>query len=157
MREALVLALQEYKGALLLVSHDRHLLRHCVNTFWHIQNQTVTEFKEDLETYTESVIRKQPIQVSTATTSGRQRRQDNARQREILKPLRKRQTELEQLIDTTNHKIKALSERLADPLTYEKESTSNIQELTQKHGHLKKMLEKHEEDWLNIGNEIDLF
>ena len=68
--------------------------------------------------------------MSAAPTSGRQRRQDSATQREILKPLRKRQTELEQLIDITNDKIEALSELLADPLTYEKESTSNIQELT---------------------------
>ncbi|MFT5134545.1 MAG: ATP-binding cassette subfamily F protein 3, partial [Gammaproteobacteria bacterium] len=51
MRHALTLALQEYKGAMLIVSHDRHLLRNCVNEFWLVANKTIVPFDGDLSDY----------------------------------------------------------------------------------------------------------
>lgn len=155
MREALVLAMQEYRGALLLVSHDRHLLRNCVNTLWLIENQTITEFRDDLETYTEIVKKKQHLKDSNSNTKARQRRQDKAKKREVLQPLRNRQTQLEQLIDQTYRQIKALTVVLSNPSTYEKKSTSDVQELTQKHGHLKKTLEQYEGEWFKLTEKIE--
>ena len=58
MREALAIALQAYDGALLLVSHDRHLLRECVDDLWLVANRTVTRFQNDIDAYAE--MRKRP-------------------------------------------------------------------------------------------------
>ena len=51
MREALSMALQTFEGALVIVSHDRHMLRASANQFWLVHNQTVTDFDGDLEDY----------------------------------------------------------------------------------------------------------
>ena len=52
MRQALAIALQEYRGAVLLVSHDRHLLRQCADDFWLVADGTVSRFRDDLDAYT---------------------------------------------------------------------------------------------------------
>ena len=52
MRQALAIALQEYRGAVLLVSHDRHLLRQCADDFWLVADGTVGRFRDDLDAYT---------------------------------------------------------------------------------------------------------
>jgi len=51
MRQALTMALQSFEGAMVLVSHDRHLLRNTVDTFWRVADGTVTEFDGDLDEY----------------------------------------------------------------------------------------------------------
>ena len=52
MRQALAIALQEYRGAVLLVSHDRHLLRQCADDFWLVADGAVKRFRDDLDAYT---------------------------------------------------------------------------------------------------------
>ena len=51
MRHALTMALQSFKGAILLISHDRHLLSSSVDTFYLVDNKTVDVFDGDLDDY----------------------------------------------------------------------------------------------------------
>jgi ATP-binding cassette subfamily F protein 3 len=51
MRHALAMALQGYTGAIVLVSHDRHLMRHVVETLWLVQDGSVSEYAGDLAAY----------------------------------------------------------------------------------------------------------
>ena len=51
MRHALAMALQGYTGAIVLVSHDRHLLRHVVESLWLVEGGSVAEYPDDLSTY----------------------------------------------------------------------------------------------------------
>ena len=56
MRHALAMALQGYTGAIVLVSHDRHLLRHVVESLWLVEGGAVTEYPDDLPTYEKWVL-----------------------------------------------------------------------------------------------------
>lgn len=56
MRHALAMALQGYTGAIVLVSHDRHLLRHVVESLWLVEGGSVSEYPDDLTTYEKWVL-----------------------------------------------------------------------------------------------------
>lgn len=56
MRHALAMALQGYTGAIVLVSHDRHLLRHVVESLWLVEDGSVSEYPDDLTTYEKWVL-----------------------------------------------------------------------------------------------------
>lgn len=101
MREALALALQTYRGALLLVAHDRHLLRRCVDDFWLLEHGRVRRYQDDLDAY-------------AALRRGRTKRQANAPPRPpARRDLRRRQERLEEEIERLGGRVAALEERLA--------------------------------------------
>lgn len=101
MREALALALQTYRGALLLVAHDRHLLRRCVNDFWLLEHGRVRRYQDDLDAY-------------AALRRGRTKREVNAPPRpSARRDLRRRQERLEEEIERLGGRVTVLEERLA--------------------------------------------
>ena len=56
MRESLMMAINSFKGAVILITHDWHLLRHTVDTLWLVANQTIKPYMEDLEAYRTQVL-----------------------------------------------------------------------------------------------------
>ena len=110
MREALAVALQAYQGALLLVSHDRHLLRRCVDLFYLVAGGDVQPFQGDLDAYAAPHL-EAPNRPDRVSGSRRQPKRQNAQARRRLQA---RQRQLETEMDRTATAAATLEKRLAD-------------------------------------------
>ena len=71
MREALTEALQDYEGALIVVAHDRHLLRATADEFWLVAEGTLTRFDGDLDDYRDWVRSRRPAKTPPSATAKR--------------------------------------------------------------------------------------
>ena len=78
MRAALAHALDSFEGAVIVVAHDQHLLRQCVNEFWLIERGTVATFEGDLEEYEESLERVTEVPKKSPTRSSKEVRKERA-------------------------------------------------------------------------------
>jgi ATP-binding cassette subfamily F protein 3 len=116
MREALAIALQDYTGALLLVSHDRSLLHRTADEFWLVENGAVHAFNGDLDAYTAS---RAALAPPARAQSGRKaQRQAAAAKRQTEKPLRDKVNRLEADLDKLTELLKSVVGRLAERVVY---------------------------------------
>ena len=119
-REALVHALNDYGGAVILISHDRHLLEACVDRLWLVADGTIRPFQGDLEDYRNMVLKGDGGTAANAGTSvpsaatQREARQAAAALREKLGPVRKKLKECEALMADLQKKIQSIDDRLAE-------------------------------------------
>ena len=155
MRQALALALQEYEGALLLVSHDRHLLRHTVDSFWLVAKGTVANYDDDLDAYAELTKSKSARRSIPVADSAQERRRSKADARIHTQSLRQSRDQLEADMTQLQSRLNQLTERLANSATYTSESTANIKALSEEHGQLKKKLAALEQSWLEIEERLE--
>jgi len=164
MRRALTLALQEYTGALVAVSHDRHLLRSVTDRLWLVDGGGVTAFDGDLEDYRRWLLaRERPSQAASQQPvaeeepeSGedpRQRRKDAAERRQQLKPLKKEIQRLEKELDRLHRRKQELDQVLADPGLYAADQKERLAGLLEEQGQVKKELEDTEAAWLAASEE----
>ena len=153
MREALGLALQDYAGALLVVSHDRSLLKRTVDEFWLVENGRVDTYQDDLESYAASragaVLRK-PTQHDR-----REERRAAASRRQQEKPLRDRLRRIESEMATLEANIAQLEARLADPDIYQTLPADELAELLAESGRLRQAMEQAEHDWLETSEALE--
>ncbi len=152
MREALALALQDYDGALVLVSHDRHLLRQCTDTLWLVAQGRVEPFPDGLDAYTEVSLGRQDRPVRHERKN---RRRQSAAHREAIKPLMKKRARLERAIEAFTEELDELSTVLSNSATYDHASTEQISELLARQGRLRKRLAQTEAEWLEIQERIE--
>ena len=155
MRQALTFALQEYEGALLLVSHDRHLLRHTVDSFWLVAKGTVANYDDDLDAYAELTKSKSARRSIPVADSAQERRRSKADARIHTQSLRQSRDQLEADMTQLQSRLNQLTERLANSATYTSESTANIKALSEEHGQLKKKLAALEQSWLEIEERLE--
>ncbi len=160
-REALIHALNDYEGAVILISHDRHLLEATVDRLWIVRGGTVTPYDGDLESYRQESLAsaKQGAAARRANGGGvltadiKRSREDERRQaaqrRAGLAPLRKQMTEHEKRIEMLQKKIAAIDLGLADPALYEKQA-AKAQALTLERAALAKGLKAAEEAWFEV-------
>jgi len=163
MVHALTIALQEFQGALIIVSHDRHLLSNTVDEFYSIHQGVFAEFKGDLGDY-EKWLNTQASATQSSKEHGgkpdsgkldkKQQRQEAALRREQQAPLRKQEKQLEREIDQINSKLKQLEQKLADSSIYEEARKAELTEILQKQGELKSQLAKAEEDWMGVMEQL---
>jgi ATP-binding cassette subfamily F protein 3 len=161
-REALIRALNEYEGAVILISHDRHLIDACADRLWIVRGGTAAPYDGDLESYKTLCLSERKASGNGRTANGaaetKRSRQDERRsaagRRAELAPLRKRQTELEKQIDALNRKIAALDQKLADPALYAR-NPAKAQDMAQERGLLVKNLSATEEQWLEASEEYE--
>jgi len=153
MREALALALQDFGGALIVVSHDRSLLKRVVDELWLVDDGKVESFAGDLDAYTTT---RTPVTAARATThERRQARQQSAAARNREKPLRERIRRLEREIEEASAALRALESRLADPDAYQKLPAAELARLMAESGQHRKRLEAHEHDWLEAQEALE--
>jgi ATP-binding cassette subfamily F protein 3 len=157
-REALIHALNDYEGAVILISHDRHLLEATVDRLWIVRGGTVVPYDGDLETYRlESLAAvksgsggKVAHGSGSPAPDGKRTREDERRQaaqrRAELAPLRKQMTEHEKRIEALQKKIAGIDFALGDPSLYEKQP-AKAQALTLERAALGKELKAAEEAW----------
>jgi ATP-binding cassette subfamily F protein 3 len=159
MRHALEVALQGFDGALLLVSHDRHMLRNTVEELLLVHDGQVEEYREDLNSYEKWILasyRAVKSGTDAATdTSRKERRQQAAAQREQLRPLKKQLAKLETAMGKLNKTLGELQSKLADPDLYTEERKDELAELLRLEGEAKGQAEVLEEDWLNRQHELE--
>ena len=169
MRHALNVALQDYVGAMVIVSHDRHLLRTVTDTLLLVDSGKVNLFNGDLEDYRQWVkesLKEQNNTESNSSTNAtnnssntafnkKQQRQSAAENRKLLQPLRNKLKKLEQQIEKLNHEQDTIQTRLADSSLYEENNKLELKTALAKQTSVSQTLEKVEEDWLAISEEIE--
>jgi ATP-binding cassette subfamily F protein 3 len=153
MREALALALQEFAGALVIVSHDRSLLQRVVDELWLVDEHRVTTFDGDLDAYTTT---RTPVAPARAATHARrQTRQSEAATRNLGKPLRDRVRRAEAAIEAVSEALRAVEARLADPEIYRSLPADELDALLAESGRLRAKLEAHERDWFEAQEALE--
>ncbi|RZW17413.1 MAG: ATP-binding cassette domain-containing protein, partial [Desulfobulbaceae bacterium] len=162
MRHALTVALQQFAGAIIVVSHDRHLLNNTVTEFYAITKGRLSRFDGDLADYQKLVQREQSTSEGAPGTevSGtsaevipvdkRAQRQQAAARRQLLAPLKKEITGLESAMELLGNKLVGIDEQLLDSSLYEDSNRSQLKELLLEQGALKSELAATEEKWLEL-------
>ena len=125
-REALVHALNDYSGTLVIVSHDRHLIEATVDRFWLVTGGSVETFDGDIDDYRKVVLERPQTRhaaVDAANrSSARDRRRVAAKRRAEAAPLRQKIKKTEALIASLQNQIRQIDAALADPRLYETDS-----------------------------------
>jgi ATP-binding cassette subfamily F protein 3 len=161
MRHALTLALQEYEGAIVLVSHDRHLLRTTADSLWLVANGAVQPFDGDLDDYRDWLGQREtdPAVSEPALTTRKQQKRDEAEARNRRyaqkRPLAQRLAKLERRMDELERERKPLGLWLADPQSYE--DKEKLQPVLLREAALRRELERAEEEWLALQAELEAF
>lgn len=155
MRHALTVALQGFEGALVVVSHDRHLLSNTVDEFYSIHNGRCQEFEGDLHDYEKWMQEHSKSSTGTAAASNdekkgdrKEQRQQAAAQRQQLAPLRNEIKKLEQQMEKAHKQLVEVEDLLADVTLYEEARNAQLAELLLKQAKLKAGCESLEELWL---------
>jgi ATP-binding cassette, subfamily F, member 3 len=155
MREALADALADFDGALVLVSHDRHLLGMVCDSFWRVADGKVESFDGDLDDYarwlrSRGAAPKKSAEVDAKPAeSAADRRRAAAAQRENEKATRQRVKKIETRVATIDADLTALEQKLADPQTYNG-PTAELMKLGQRQAELRKEKETLEAEWLEL-------
>ncbi|MGI9301348.1 MAG: ATP-binding cassette domain-containing protein [Gammaproteobacteria bacterium] len=162
MRHALAVALQDFAGAVVLVTHDRHLLRLVTNELWLVANGTATKFTGDLDDYARWLMERVETTHSaedelpqSATPTARRRRQQNAESRRRLQPLRNNVAQLDRQLQKLYNEKARLHERLSDANLYDPESKGELNALLQDKGKVERKLGSIEERWLAARAQIE--
>ncbi len=168
MRHALAVALQGYTGAIVLVSHDRHLMRHAVESLWLVDNGAVTEYPDDLTAYEQWVlsgdrtaaVNSDKAAKKTALTQdgggqSKQNRQGAAEQRARLRPLQKALEKTERTLEGSQQKLGELQAQLANSDLYEPDQHDQLAQLVEQEGLLKAQLGELEEIWMQQQEAIE--
>lgn len=163
-REALIHAINTYEGAVILISHDRHLLEACADRLWLVKNGHVAPYDGDMESYRlECLSERGAGRANTSDETSdsansrnarqQQRREDAARRAELA-PLRKDIAKKEKTVDRLHAEIAALDVKLGDNALYESDP-EKAAELVRKRGELAKALEQAETEWLSASEAYD--
>ena len=155
-REALINALNGYNGAVILVSHDPHLLELCVERLWVVAGGTCKPFDGDLEAYGQQLLADKKAE--SAATKGekaapqgskKEDRKASAEARAALAPLRKAVQSAEKRLDNLTRYKEQAERDLADPKLYaDPAGASKVVALKKKLAELARDMEKAESDWL---------
>ena len=164
MRHALNLALQEYDGGVVLVSHDRSLLRTTCERFLLVADGRAQSFDGDLDDYKDWLAQQRAREATAAAPPGkeerRQQREQAAADRQALlarrRPLVKEIEKLEQKIAKLQAEKHPLDERVADPTLYTGPQAGEVQALLKRQAELAQQIEAAEERWLEVQAELEV-
>ncbi len=164
MRHALTLALQSFEGAMVLVSHDRHLLRTVCDDLWLVAHGKADTFEGDLDDYATWLSEQGVASTQKETSSGehtqaarKAKRKDDAERRKLLQPKRNQLKKLEKELETLHSKEATLNEALADAAIYEESEKAKLLKLTSEHNVVKQRLDEVEEAWMMLSEELESF
>lgn len=183
MREALTMALQTFAGAIVIVSHDRHLLKATVDEYWLVEDGKVASFEGDLHDYHKHVQAKQADSNSvsgtgqlasnpnsadnlssgeTANKSAGMSAQDRKEQKRLdaerrarLAPMRKELKKLETRMEKLQNTLEECENQLGDTALYEAERKTDLQKILQQQGDAKSELEEVEMEWMELSEEME--
>ncbi len=159
-REALVMALAEYPGAVILISHDRHLIESSVDRLWLVADGTVKPFDGDVDDYRRMVLDARSG-TPAADGDGRgeanaalQRRRDAAKRREETAPLRRRIRDTEAAMEKLRKDIAKIDLKLGDGTIYVRDP-AEASKLAKSRSDAEKAMAAAEESWLHLSSELE--
>ena len=161
-RAALIEALNDYEGAVILVSHDRYLLDACADRLWLVADGTVKTFDGDMDDYRRHVLEQarsvndkdgRGTSAEAKQTLAGQRR-DNARTRKETAPLRKKIEQVEARMAKFTDLLARVDDMLAHPDAFAKDVQKAAQ-LSQQRAELERALAGAEEEWLELSAEYE--
>ena len=143
-REGLVEALTAYSGAVILISHDMHLLSLVADRLWLVKDGKVTPYEEDLETYRKDLLSTEKPTTQKSPSKPKPRR---ASRDEIL-ALRSEVRKCEARLEKLNAMRDKLAEKLADPALYEDARIGELATWNSKYAEVMDALERAENLWM---------
>jgi ATP-binding cassette subfamily F protein 3 len=153
MRHAMEVALQAYEGALVLVSHDRHMLRNTAEELLLVHDGQVEAYTEDLEGYERWILssyrQTEKRDAGTTDTSRKEKRQQAATLREKLKPLQKQLNKTETDMSKVSLAMQDLRTQLENTDLYTEDHRQTLADLLKREGELKVRAEELDEIWLD--------
>ena len=161
MRQALAEALQEFDGALVLVAHDRHLLRVTTDTLLLVDGGGVSPFDGDLDDYPAWLAARDPDSDQGRLTIPRdggdrkQQRRERADVRKTLAPLRARLQTLETRLEQLEARHRELTDTLAAPELYEPSAKPRLLTLLEQQRQTQTELARIESEWLTLSEELE--
>lgn len=161
-REALVHALNDYEGAVIIISHDRYLLEASADRLWLVADGTVKPYDGDLDEYRQYILTanradrksKDKGSAQDEAANAQQRRKDAAAARAQQAPLKARIKELERKMALLEKKLKLADEKLALPNLF-RDHGEKAAELGQIRARLAREMEEAEEEWLERSAALD--
>lgn len=158
-RAILADALNAYEGAVIIISHDRHLIEACAERIWLVEDGTVSTWDGDLDDYRQKVLGRttRDHASKSAGTDGpgrnKAKRQEAAARRASLAPLRKKIGELETLIDKADRVIAAIDAEFLKPdVTGD---GARVTELSRKRAEAETKRDAWEEKWLTLSAQYE--
>jgi ATP-binding cassette subfamily F protein 3 len=149
MRHALAVALQDYAGAMVLVSHDREFMARTVDDFWLAEAGRLTPFEGDLDAYVARIRTATAGQrAATPTHERKDKRRASADLRRRTQQLRNAQRSTERKVESLTAELAQIRTRLADPATYQALPAEELQALLARQGRLSQDLAAAEHAWL---------
>ncbi|MBE0692924.1 MAG: ABC-F family ATP-binding cassette domain-containing protein [Aquamicrobium sp.] len=156
-REALMMALNDFPGAVILISHDRHLIEATADRLWLVKDGTVAPYDGDMADYRQLVTggaseRRERREADKASKADKRR--EAAARRAALEPVAKEIRATEGLIERTRKRIDAIEDQLADPALYEREPATATR-LAKERSDLSNALARHEDKWLELSAQYE--
>jgi ATP-binding cassette subfamily F protein 3 len=167
MRQALSVALIEYSGALVVISHDRHLLRSVCDELLVVHDGIVDRFGLSLDEYpawvkeqelqsSQAGVVQTPVDAAAKPVNKKQQRQQQAQRRQQLKPLYDKVRKIDALLADSRIKLEAIDARLADEAIYaNSERQDELTQLVQDQAELKLDIDRLEWNWLEASEKLE--
>nr|WP_298716897.1 ATP-binding cassette domain-containing protein [uncultured Steroidobacter sp.] len=162
MRQALAMALQDYEAAVVLVSHDRHLLRAVADELILVDQGRAQPFDGDLDDYAkwfqtreEAETAEEASPAALSADQKKQRKREEAERRNRLSPLRADIARLEKQLAKLEQERTTVESALAEPDIYNPSSKQKLQELLQKQAQLKRDISNVETEWLSASEKLE--
>ncbi|MCK4841783.1 MAG: ATP-binding cassette domain-containing protein [Methylococcales bacterium] len=158
MRHALSMALQDYQGAMVVVSHDRHLLRSVTDQLFLVADGEVKPFDGDLDDYRQWLVEKKrssqepkiEAEKGDSTVSKKQQRKQDAERRKQLKPLLNKLKKAEQTVEKYHAQQQQIEQKLADPDIYSDTQKESLKKLLAEKVVVDKAMEQSETEWMEL-------
>jgi ATP-binding cassette subfamily F protein 3 len=154
------MALAGYQGAVVLVSHDPHLINSIADQLWLVKDGTVKPYLEDMEAYKTLLLSERggggaASEAKKKEKGPKQKRLSNSERRKLTQPLQEDVTKCEERIAKLEEMKSKISVRLSDPEFYTSENTAKVEDLTKKHGEILQAMEKAETLWENASEALE--
>ena len=167
MRQALTFALQTFEGAMVIVSHDRYLLRATTDDLYLVHDRQVAPFDGDLNDYYKWLTEQQKVErkeaqaqapakdgANSAAAKKEQKRKE-AEFRKLTAPIRKKLTQFEKQMDKLTLALEEAEQQLSDTSLYEAENKAKLNEVLALQASSKSQLEEVEMDWMSTQEELE--
>ncbi|MDC1241664.1 ATP-binding cassette domain-containing protein [Gammaproteobacteria bacterium] len=149
MRHALTIALQTFRGAILLISHDRHLLNSSVDHFYLVDNSRVDIFNGDLNDYKNYILDIKSSDIKEKKKKAKSSKDNKEYNNKLIKSLNIEISKLEKRLLRLNTKLEETNLKLADPDLYKDHSSDNLQDLIRNQLELSNEVKLADQEWMD--------
>ena len=149
MRHALTIALQTFRGAILLISHDRHLLNSSVDHFYLVDNGRVDIFNGDLNDYKNYILDIKSSDIKETKKKAKSSKDNKEDNNKLIKSLNIEISKLEKRLLRLNTKLEEANLKLADPDLYKDHSSDNLQDLIRNQLELSNEVKLADQEWMD--------